>query len=295
MRSLTVGNVVDAYLRHYETESDDEVLSNSIIARKWIGEDLRGIRIADLATYHLQVWRDNLVLEGGVSKATANPIWTVLRAALSYGYDKMGVTDAERWKRIKPYGGTSHPRADYLTPEQAIALLNAMPADFRDLALGALYTGGRYREVRLTQVRHVNVRDGLVEFVFTKSGKRREVPLSSEGLALRQAGRRSGSGRAGVPEGRRGALGQVAAGSAHERRRARRRASACAALPHAAPHLCQRPRAGGYADALDSVPAGPLRHAGDGAALRAPAARSRRVRNQGHLPSFSRLTAAAVH
>lgn len=182
-RGLTVGNVVDAYLRHYETETSDETKSNSAIAAKWIDEDLRSIRIADLTTFQLQTWRDDLVLEGEVSKATANRIWTVLRAALNYGYDKMDLSDADRWKRIKPFGGTNQPRADYLTPEQAIALLDAMPADFREIALGALYTGGRYRELRMMQVKHVNLRDGQVEFVFTKGGKRREVPLSVEGLA----------------------------------------------------------------------------------------------------------------
>jgi integrase len=186
LRGMSIGNVVDAYLRHYETESSDETLSNKAIAEKWVSDEFRDIRIADMTTYHLQVWRDNLVLEGKVSKATANRIWTVMRAALNYGFEKMGLADADRWKRIKPYGGTNMPRADYLTPAQAIALLDAMPADFRQLALGALYTGGRYRELRMMQVKHVNLRDVQVEFVFTKGrhgGKRREVPLSAEGIA----------------------------------------------------------------------------------------------------------------
>jgi integrase len=183
LRGLTIGNVVDAYLRHYETNSEDETLSNCGMAKKWIEDDLRSIRIADMTTYDLQVWRDDLVLEGEVSKATANRIWTVLRAALNYGFEKMGLSDADRWKRIKPYGGTNQPRADYLTPQQAIALLGAMPEDFRKISLGALYSGGRYRELRMMQVKHVNVHDAQVEFVFTKGGKRREVPLSAEGLA----------------------------------------------------------------------------------------------------------------
>ncbi len=183
VRALTVGNVVDAYLRHYDTQSSDDTKSNATIASKWIGDDIRLIRIADLSTYHLQVWRDNIVLDGAVSKATANRIWTVLRAALNYGYQKMGIPDKDRWRRITPFSGTNHPRAEYLAPKQAIALVNAMQADFRALALGALYSGGRYRELCLMQVRHVNIADGQVEFVFTKSGKRREVPLSEEGLS----------------------------------------------------------------------------------------------------------------
>ena len=180
-RGLTIGNVVDAYLRHYETQTADDTKTNATIAGKWITDEIRSIRVADMTTYHLQVWRDNIVLDGEVSKATANRIWTVLRAALNYGYQKMGISDQDRWRRIKPFGGTNQPRAEYLTAEQAIALLDAMQPDLRDLALGALYSGGRYRELTMMQVQHVNLHDGQVEFVFTKSGKRREVPLSEEG------------------------------------------------------------------------------------------------------------------
>lgn len=181
--TLTIGHVVDAYLRHYEASSKDATRSNAVIAGKWINADLRKVRMADITTYRLQVWFDDLVLEGGVSEASANRIRTVLLAALNYGYDKMGVHDPDRWRRIKPHRGVNKPKAEYLSAEDAIALTDAMPADFRALALGALYTGGRYGELTKMQVDHVDTQRSQVEFIFTKSGKRRTVPLSDEGTA----------------------------------------------------------------------------------------------------------------
>lgn len=182
LRTLTVGDVVDAYLRHYEIKSSDETLSNSVIAKKWVGEDLRCILVADLKTYELEQWRDNLVLAGEMERSSANRVWTVLRAALNYGQQKMGVTDKDRWTRIKPFGKTNKPKGEYLTEEQAIALTCAMPADLRAISLGSLYTGGRYGELSKMEVQHVDVARSQVEFVFTKSGKRRDVPLTQAGF-----------------------------------------------------------------------------------------------------------------
>jgi integrase len=59
-------------------------------------------------------------------------------------------------------------------------LLNALPADFRGLARGALYTGLRLGE--LLALRASDVVDGRVHVAHSKSGKSRTVPLSPEGL-----------------------------------------------------------------------------------------------------------------
>lgn len=182
LRTLTVGNVVDAYLRHYEINSSDDTLSNSVIAKRWIGNDLRSMLVADLRTYDLERWRDDLVLTGEMERSSANRVWTVLRAALNYGHQKMGVADKDRWTRIKPFGRTNKPKGEYLTVDEAIKLTRAMPADFRAISLGSLYTGGRYGELSKMEVQHVDLTRAQVEFVFTKSGKRREVPLTPAGV-----------------------------------------------------------------------------------------------------------------
>lgn len=182
LRTLTVGEVVDAYLRYYETKTSDATHSNSVIAKRWIREDLRSVLVADLTTYDLQRWRDELVLGGEMERSSANRVWTVLRAALNYGHQKMGVTDKDRWTRIRPFGNTNKPKGEYLTADEAIALTLAMPADLRAISLGSLYTGGRYGELSKMEVQHVDIAGTRVEFVFTKSGKRREVPLTPAGV-----------------------------------------------------------------------------------------------------------------
>lgn len=183
VRTLTVGHVVDAYIRHYEIKSTDENRSNSAIAQRCIGPDLRRILCSDLRTYDLELWLNNLVYDGKMQRASANRVWTVLRAALNYGHEIMGVADKDRWTRIKPFANTNKPKAEYLTAKQARMLTRVMPADFKRLALAALYTGGRYRELVKMLIGHVDIPRRQVEFVFTKSGKRRHVPLTVEGTA----------------------------------------------------------------------------------------------------------------
>lgn len=181
VRTMTVGHVVDAYIRNYEIRSSDETRSHTFTAKRWIGPELRKTLVTDLKTYDLETWQTNLIYFGEMTQGTANRIWTVLRAALNYGHQKMGVSDKDRWTRIKPFSNTNKPKAEYLTAVQARALIRVMPGDFRALALGSLYTGGRYGELSKMLVHHVDIERSQVEFVFTKSGKRRHVPLTEEG------------------------------------------------------------------------------------------------------------------
>jgi integrase len=182
-RSLTVEHVVGAYLKNYMAHTRDESNSQVGIANNRIIPALGGLNIVDMASDDLLQWRNSLVTgKNAVEKSTANRIWTVLRAALNYGYAHMKVPDPDRWRRIKPFPKTNKPRAEYVTAKEARKLIKHMDADFRDLALGALYTGGRYRELTMLRVKDVNKNTGEVRFRFTKSGDERDVPLSAEGL-----------------------------------------------------------------------------------------------------------------
>ncbi len=181
LHHTTVGDVVDAYLEHYKAETRDETLSQVNTAKKWITEDLRSIGILTIESDDLLKWRNGLVTKGRVRKATANRIWTVLRAALNFGYDYMDIPKPERWRKVKPFQNANKPRAEYLTIKQSQKLIAKMDPDFKALALGALYTGGRYRELTLMRIRDVDVGRGQVHFENTKSGNARTVPLSDEG------------------------------------------------------------------------------------------------------------------
>jgi integrase len=183
-RTLTVELVLGAYLTHYKAHTRDESNSQVGIANSRIIPELGNLSIIDMTSDDLLQWRNGLVTgKKPVAKSTANRIWTVLRAALNYGYSHMKVPDPDRWRRIKPFPKTNKPRAEYLTTKEARKLVKHMDSDFRDLALGALYTGGRYRELTMMRVKDVNKKTGELRFRFTKSGDERDVPLSAEGLS----------------------------------------------------------------------------------------------------------------
>lgn len=183
LQHTTIGDVVDAYLEHYKADTRDSSQSQVSTAKKWIKDDLRGLGALSFTSNDILRWRNALVTEGGVAKATANRIRTVLVAALNFGYDYMDLPDPERWRKVKPYAKVNQPKAEFLKVKQAKKLIKAMPDDFRELALGALYTGGRYRELTLMRVEDVDIKSSQIHFLNTKSGSERTVPLNTEGLA----------------------------------------------------------------------------------------------------------------
>lgn len=115
-------------------------------------------------------------------KATANRVLTVLKAALTHAWRDGKIRDKTAWERVKPFHAVEKPRIDYFTADQARALLEAAPADFRDLIHAALLTGCRYGE--LADLRAGDVKGEYIDLLRTKGNKPRIVPLTAEARAL---------------------------------------------------------------------------------------------------------------
>lgn len=115
-------------------------------------------------------------------KATANRVLTVLKAALTHAWRDGKIKDRTAWERVKPFHNVEKPRIDYFTADQARALLDAAPPDFRDLIHAALLTGCRYGELADLRAGHVNA--DSIDLLQTKGNKPRIVPLTSEARAL---------------------------------------------------------------------------------------------------------------
>jgi len=82
----------------------------------------------------------------------------------------------------------------YLTLEQIDKLLKALEGDAHLIAKVCLSTGARWSEAEILKPNQV--RDGLVHFSGTKSGKNRSVPITEElEKELKEAGERSKTGR----------------------------------------------------------------------------------------------------
>jgi integrase len=95
-------------------------------------------------------------------RASANRIWTTLRAALNHAFDTDKIDSDKAWKKVKPFGGVEEARVRYLTIAEAKRLINASDPEFRPLVQAALLTGGRYGQLAKLTVGDFNADAGTL-------------------------------------------------------------------------------------------------------------------------------------
>ena len=117
-------------------------------------------------------------------KATANRVFSLLRAALNHAWSNDKAPSADAWKRVKPFDRTDKPRVRYLTVEEVRRLVNAADPDFRPLVRAAVLTGARYAELRGVRAGDFHPDAQTLRIAEPKSGRVRHVPLTAEGVAL---------------------------------------------------------------------------------------------------------------
>jgi integrase len=116
-------------------------------------------------------------------KATANRIWSTLRASLNLAF-RDGLVETDVWRRVQPFKDVDAARPGYLSVAEAQRLVNAADPAFRSLLQAALSTGCRYGELCRLEVRDFHADSGTVVIRHSKSGKSRHVVLTDEGVAL---------------------------------------------------------------------------------------------------------------
>ncbi len=117
-------------------------------------------------------------------KASANRTWTILRAALNRAWRRGKIGSDASWRRVEPFEEVDAARVRYLSITEAQRLVNACPADFRELVQAALVTGARYGELAALRASDFNPDSQTVHVRTSKSGKGRHIVLNDEGAAL---------------------------------------------------------------------------------------------------------------
>jgi len=205
-RALTVADTVDTYVAwlklHRATGEDAEQR-----AAKLILPQLGKIKVADLTTIKLNQWRDAMAAAPALARTkagaaqkyrdapatadawrarrvTANRMVTILKAALNKAFNDGLVNDDLAWRRFKPFEKVDAARPGYLTLAEAKRLISAADeaSGFRGLVIAALQTGARYGELCALRVRDFH--RGKVAIHKSKTGKARDIVLSSEGIAF---------------------------------------------------------------------------------------------------------------
>jgi integrase len=119
-------------------------------------------------------------------RATANRLFTVLRAVLSRCFKDGLVPDDREWRRVERFEGVDQARDRFPTEQELIRLQNAASPPFRRLIRAALFTGCRLGELAGLRVGDVNVDKGQVYVTSgqAKSKKSRYIELSGDGISF---------------------------------------------------------------------------------------------------------------
>jgi len=198
--SATLNDVVGAYLEGNEASP----VSNRNAAQLWAshGRDAIGGRtVAALTAADYRAWLRALATKPPRNRGTVRPFdptdpeqarariasanrtWTVLRAALNFGYANktLGRDARDEWEHVKPLKEGERPPPRMLTEVEAKRLLNGCDPDFRQVVAAALLTGGRYGELIALRCADFDRDHGTIRLHQTKTGKTLIQPLAPEG------------------------------------------------------------------------------------------------------------------
>jgi integrase len=118
-------------------------------------------------------------------RASANNVFSILRAALNLAFDQKRVADNTAWgRRVKKFRGVDAARVRYLSIDESVRLINASDPAFRPLVRAALETGCRYQELARLEVCDLNADAGALHIRKSKTNRQRHVVLTAEGVAF---------------------------------------------------------------------------------------------------------------
>jgi integrase len=178
-RSVTVAHAIAEYvawLKVHRATGDDAAGR----AAKHILPELGAIKLSALTTAQINRWLHQLGGEHRATRATANRVLTILKAAANKAFAAGQVSDDTAWRRVKPFEGVNAARPGFLTLPEATRLINAASGEFRDLVQAALLTGARYGELRALRCRDFH--RGKIAIHRSKSGKPRDIVLNANGV-----------------------------------------------------------------------------------------------------------------
>jgi integrase len=205
---ITVNDVIDDYIRMLEGEgrSRRSIQDTVYRANAFIRPELGKLSVGALTAERLRNWRDDIAKvparqrtsPGGEQnyraarddsdrkrRASANRLWTILRAALNFAFHNDKIESDIAWRKVKPFKAVDAARIRYLTVAESKRLINACPdPEFRLLVRAALCTGARYSELARLQAQDFNSDAGTIAIRKSKTGRGRHIILTDEGVAL---------------------------------------------------------------------------------------------------------------
>jgi integrase len=189
----TITQLMDDYLKDRQSKKRKDLSHTKYTINAHILPKLGHIDVSKLTRSKLETWRDGLIdvdvtdsEQLRKQQATANRIFTILKAALNFGYKHRENRIATRaaWEKISPFRQVDAPKVRYMSVEECKRLIAVCPADFRRLVRAALYTGCRYSEITHLRVSAFNAGSNTIHIAESKSGKSRNISLTDEGTSF---------------------------------------------------------------------------------------------------------------
>jgi integrase len=211
-RHYTVAQAVSDYLEHLKIRAKSWRDTQGKL-RAHVLPELASTQLAELTPETIRRWRDGLARrtsDRGLSRlkrgrrprvqettesldamqqadlqrrrqATANRIFTSLRACLNHAWREDKVASDHAWRRVPAFRNVEAPVIRFLTSEEALRLINASDPEFRPLVRAALLTGCRYGELCALKVGDFDLENESLGIRHSKSGRPRHVYLNAEG------------------------------------------------------------------------------------------------------------------
>lgn len=199
----TVGHVVERYLAWFKEHRKSYERTKAQAEAHILDSDLAEVPVERLTVGRLQRWLADLAAKGArvrtrpgekqrhrerderARRATANRVWTILRAALNRAWRDGTIDCSPIWRRVETYNGVGKAKTRWLDTGEIERLMNAIDdPEFRALVSGALATGCRYGELTRMLAEDVDLDAGSVLVRESKATGSRHVFLSDEGLAF---------------------------------------------------------------------------------------------------------------
>jgi integrase len=115
---------------------------------------------------------------------TANRVLRTLQAILNLAYNNEKVKSHTAWSTLEAFKNTDRMRTDSLTTDEAKRFIEVCDDDFREMVLGALYTGCRYGELCGMKVKTYDSLNGSIEVLQGKTKRIKNVFLNDEEVAF---------------------------------------------------------------------------------------------------------------
>jgi integrase len=147
-------------------------------------DGLGDLEVAALTLTQLQRWRDGMVRRDKDdpdaerrSRDTANRVLSNLKAALNYIYndDANGIATDKAWRALKGFKAVGGSRQDHFSEADVSRLIEKareQENEFADLLEAGFYTGARYGELVVLDVRHFDAHRAQITIPSGKTGAR---------------------------------------------------------------------------------------------------------------------------